>query len=116
VIGISVINALANKKVSYTELLFTNIMVILVTLGLEKIWLLRHESRKTINYEKIENIKPENHDILIKDLQDRTGLKINRIEIGRIDFLRDVARIRVYYFEDEVNYADEESNLANDDD
>ena len=110
VIGVSVINALANKKVSYVELLFTNIMVIFVTFGLEKVWLLRHESRKTITYEKIENIKPENREILIQDLQKRTGITINRIEVGRVDFLRDTARIRIYYFEDDVNLADEESN------
>ena len=55
VIGITIINALANKKVSYAELLFTNFVVILLTYGLEKIWLIKHESRKTINYEKIES-------------------------------------------------------------
>ncbi len=112
IIGISVINALANKKVSYTELFFTNAAIIFVTYGLEKIWLLKHESRKTINYEKIELIKPENRELLLKDLEERTGLKINRIEIGRVDFLRDIARIRIYYFDDEnvVNMADEDDN------
>ena len=108
VIGISVINALANKKVSYSELLFTNLIVIAVTFGLEKVWLIRHESRKTITYEKIENIKPENRDKLIEDLQKRTGITINRVEVGRVDFLRDIARVRIYYFEDDINYADEE--------
>ncbi len=108
IIGLSVVNALANKKVSYAELLFTNLMIIGVTYGLEKVWLLRHESRKTIIYEKIENIKPENYDNLIDDLQKRTGLVINRVEIGRIDFLRDIARVRIYYFEDDINYADDE--------
>jgi len=112
IIGISVINALANKKVSYTELLFTNIAIIFIVYGLEKIWLLKHESTKTINYEKIELIKPENRQLLMKDLEERTGLKINRVEIGRIDFLRDTARIKIYYFvsENEVNLADEDND------
>lgn len=103
VIGISVINALANKKISYIELIFTNLAVIAATFLLEKIWLLRHESSKMIVYEKIENIKPENYDILKSDLEMRTGLKIEKIEIGRINFLNDTVRIRIYYFENEVN-------------
>lgn len=119
VIGISVMNALANKKISYTELVFTNFAIIAVTYGLEKVWLLKHESRKTIIYEKIDLIKSGNYQLLIKDLEERTGLKINRIEIGRIDFLRDSARIRIYYFEPSnlVNISDEEdSYMDNNDD
>lgn len=99
VIGISVINALANKKISYVEILATNFFVILITFLLEKISRLRHVSRKTIIYEKIELIKPEKRSKLIEDLEERTGLKIIRVEVGRIDFMRDIARLRIYYFE-----------------
>ena len=118
VIGISVMNALANKKISYTELVFTNFAIIAVTYGLEKVWLLKHESRKTIIYEKIDLIKSGNYQLLIKDLEERTGLKINRIEIGRIDFLRDSARIRIYYFDpsNQVNISDEEYNYMDNND
>ena len=101
VIAIAIINALANKKISYAELLFTNIAIIAVTYLLEKRWLLRHETSKTITYEKIDLIKPENQQQLIDDLTERTGLKINRVQVGRIDFLRDTARVRIFYFEDE---------------
>jgi hypothetical protein len=118
VICISVINALANKKVSYIELIFTNLVFIGVTFGLEKIWLLKHESRKTIIYEKIDLIKPQNYQLLLKDLEKRTGLKINRIEIGRIDFLRDAARIIIYYYEpsNQVNISDDQDSymISND--
>jgi hypothetical protein len=118
VIGISVVNALANKKISYIELIFTNFAVIAVTYGLEKVWLLKHESRKTIIYEKIDLIKPENYQLLLKDLEERTGLNINRIEIGRVDFLRDAARIRIYYFapSDLINLSDEEDIYMDNDD
>jgi len=101
VIGISVMNALANKKISYSELLFTNMMFILITYSLEKIWLLKHETRKTITFEKIELIVPEKRGELLADLKKRTGLNITRVEIRNIDFLRDIASIRIYYFEDE---------------
>lgn len=101
VIGISVMNALANKKISYSELLFTNMMFILITYSLEKIWLLKHETRKTITFEKIELIVPEKRAELLVDLKKRTGLNITRVEIRNIDFLRDTASVRIYYFEDE---------------
>jgi len=115
VIGIAAINGLANKKISYGELLFTNIAIVGITYGLEKLWLLKHESRRTIIYENIELIKPENHTQLLEDLCARTGLNIHRIEIGRVDFMRDTARIRVFYYDAPSTYSsieDESERLA----
>lgn len=97
IIGISVINALANTA-SISEIVFTNLVLILITYGLEKKWLLRHESSKSIIYEKIELIKPEHHKELIDDLQLRTGIdRISRIEIGEVDFLKDVCHITIFF-------------------
>ncbi|MBT5353975.1 MAG: DUF4956 domain-containing protein [Flavobacteriales bacterium] len=101
VIGISVVNALANKKISHAELVFANLLLVFVTFGMERIWLLRHESRRNIIYEKIELIKPENKEALLEDLKERTGLNIVRYEIRRIDFLKDIANIRIFYYEDD---------------
>jgi len=100
VIGISVINGLATSKISYVELVFTNMALILVVYVLEKAWVTRKEVSKAISYEKIELIKPEKRQELIDDLRTRTGLEITRLEIGRIDFIRDTARIRIYYLEE----------------
>ena len=99
VIGLAIINALSNKKVSIAELAFTNLIILGATYFHEKGWLLTHESRKTIIYENIDNVKPENEDKLIEDLRNRTGLNIHRVELGRIDFLRDTARVVIYYYE-----------------
>ncbi|MBE50340.1 MAG: DUF4956 domain-containing protein [Flavobacteriales bacterium] len=100
VIGVSVVNALANNKISHAELLFANLLIVFVTYGMERLWLLRHEARKNIIYEKIDLIAPEKRQELIKDLNKRTGLDITRVEIRRVDFLRDVANIRIFYYED----------------
>ena len=102
VIGISVVNALSNKKISYAELIFANLLIVFLTYGLERIWLLRHESRKNIIYEKIDLIKPENKDKLMADLKERTGIDIIRVEIRRVDFLKDIANIRIFYYEEET--------------
>ena len=101
VIGISVMNALANKKISHTELIFANFSLLALSYVLEKIWLLKHESSKMIFYEKIELIKPNRMSDLIADLKDRTGLNITRVVIRKIDFLRDTAQLKIFFFEDE---------------
>lgn len=111
VITVAVINALANKKISIAEILFTNLFIIGLTYGLERVWLLRHESIKGIIYEKIEMIKPENHEALMADLKERTGLQITRFEIGRVDFLRDVANIRIFYYEDQDSHSYEDDQV-----
>jgi len=96
VITVGVINALSSSEVSYAELLFTNTALVVLTYFLETYWqnnlLLRH----TVEYEIIENIKPENQEKLLLDLEDRTGLSIKHFEIGRINFLRDTVQIRIY--------------------
>ena len=101
VIGISVVNALSNKKISYAELVFANLMIVFLTYGMENLWLLRHQSRKNITYEKIELILPEKREELIADLKARTGIDVIRVEIRRIDFLRDTANLRIFYYEDD---------------
>lgn len=100
VIGISVINALANKKMSYAEILGANFLVIFTIAIIERFWLLKNEVSKEIVYEKIENITPENRQLLKEDLEKRTGLTINRIKIGDIDFLKDSATLTIYYDQD----------------
>jgi putative effector of murein hydrolase LrgA (UPF0299 family) len=97
VIGVSVMNALANKKMSYAEIIMANVIVAGATAILEHVWLQKQEIEKDVIYENIENIKPENEALLMADLEDRIGLKINRIEIGEVDFMRDIARIKIYY-------------------
>ena len=99
VIGISVVNALSNKKITHAELLFANSIIIFVAYGLERLWLLKHETRKNITYEKIELIVPEKREELLEDLRKRTGIDIIRVEVRRIDFLRDTANIRIFYYE-----------------
>ncbi len=101
VIGISVINALSNKKISHAELVFANFLVVFITYGMERLWLLRHQSRKNITYEKIDLIVPEKREELIADLKERTGIDVVRVEIRRIDFLRDTANLRIFYYEDD---------------
>lgn len=106
VIGISVVNALASNELSISEVSVINITVLLVTFILENLWLMKHETRKTINYERIDLIKPDQHELLKADLENRTGLIINRVEVGKIDFLNDTAQVRIFYYADEQEFSD----------
>jgi hypothetical protein len=106
VIGLSVVNALVNSGISISEVLLINGVVVLITYVLEFLWLMKHETRKTITYERIDLILPEKYEEMKSDLERRTGLKINRFDIGKIDFLNDTALIRIYYFADEQEFSD----------
>jgi hypothetical protein len=101
IIGISVINALA-KNIDYYQLAVVNGIFVLITWMLEHKSILRHVSSKR----KIELIKPERYDELVADLEHRTGLKITKVEIGPIDFLKDTALLNVYYHSKETNQAE----------
>ncbi|MBK9192468.1 MAG: DUF4956 domain-containing protein [Crocinitomicaceae bacterium] len=96
-IGLSVINALAGKQLSLLEMLFINGIVTVMVMGMEYWWLMKQETVKTVIYEKIENIKPENYAALKADLEARTGLKITKVEVGKIDFLKDTAQVKIHY-------------------
>lgn len=100
VIVVSVINALANKKISYAELLITNLLIVGILYILEKVLNLRQEIPQLVIYEKIENLHADKKEELLADLKERTGINIKRFEVERIDFLRDVAQIIIFY---EVN-------------
>jgi hypothetical protein len=98
IIGVSIINSLADTKTSVVEVLFTNFAIIIITFCLEKIWLQKRELAKIVIYEKIDLIVPEKNQELINDLQLRTGIaKINRVEIGKINFLKDTCTLQIFY-------------------
>ena len=106
IIGVSVVNALASNELSVSEVAVINVSVVVLTFILENLWLMKHETRKTINYERIDLITPEKYEEMKADLEKRTGLSINRVEIGKIDFLNDTALIRIFYFDNEQAFSD----------
>jgi hypothetical protein len=112
VIGLSVINAITNEKLSIIEVVFANAIIVLLTYVLEKIWLTKQDISKTITYERIELIRPERSEELINDLRERTGLDIHRVEIGSIDFLRDIVKIRIFFYApDKGGHIADEGNI-----
>jgi len=97
IIVISVMNALSNKKMSYIEIITANSAIVFALYWLELYWISNFLMSKKIVYETIENIHPDNHEKLKKDLEQRLGIEIYDFEIGDINFLRDTAQITIRY-------------------
>jgi len=96
-IALPVINSILLSEQAYSQFIIANLGTISVLFVLESGWGFTYEVRKAITYERIELIRPENWGDLMNDLKARTGLPITRIEIGRLNFLRDSAEIHIYY-------------------
>jgi hypothetical protein len=95
--ALPVMNSAAVKGTIWPELAAANLAIVAMMWVLEKEWGFQYEASRSIVYEKIELIHPNCQAELIADLEKRTGLKIERVVIGKIDFLRDIASLKVYY-------------------
>ncbi len=98
-VALPVVNSVLITTNDYDTLLVVNAFIIAMLYVLEKGWGFRFEGNKRIVYDMIEYITPANEALLLDDLRRRTGLMVKRVEIERIDFLRDVAEIKIFYDE-----------------
>ena len=96
VISLSVINALADS-LSFVELLIPNLAIALLIWMFETFVLRKNLASKLILYDRIELIDPARREELLADLTKRTGLKITKLSIGSVDFLKDSAIIKIEY-------------------
>ena len=79
------------------QLILANLLLIVLLAVIEYGIGRKREVSKLVCYERIELIRPERRKELIADLEQRLGHNINRVEVGNVDFLRDVAFLKVYY-------------------
>jgi hypothetical protein len=75
----------------------SNALVVLLIWILEAGKILKHTSTKLIHYDRIDLIVPERREELIADIEKRVGVKVNNLEVGHVDFLKDAAFIKIYY-------------------
>jgi hypothetical protein len=87
------------SKGSYFEVAIINVIILALTYSLDGNLFIKNELVRIIRYEKIENIKPGNSEQLIQDLKERTGLNIHKVDIEEIDFMRDSAQLKIYFYE-----------------
>ena len=96
-IALGLINAVSKGD---WEPALISLIVLLITFLLDSNIVFKKEATKSIQYEKIELILPENHELLLEDLKKRTGLNIHRVVIGDLNFLRDMAAIQIFYYDE----------------
>ncbi len=97
IVALPVMNSAAGTDSVWPQLIAANAAILLIMWVLEKEWGFHYEASKRVIYEKIELIQPERRAEMIADLEQRTGLKIKRVEIGKVDFLHDTADLRIHY-------------------
>ena len=102
IISLSVVNAIASSA-TLAEILMTDFIVVVAIWLCEKNLRIRHT--KLVQYDRIELIKPERREELIADLEQRLGLKINKVEVGSVDMLRDMTILKVFYEDPEGEFS-----------
>jgi len=110
IVALSLVNAVS-VNVPLFEVIVTNLIMV-VAVWICELYLKSHPS-KLIQYDRIDLITPERRPELIADLEKRLGVKVKRVEVGSIDFLRDMAMLRVSY-EGTTNSVDELPKLSKD--
>ena len=94
IIALALVNAIA-EGVPMFELILTNLII------LAAVWIfettLKTKPTKYIQYDRMELIVPEKKEELKADLEKRLGVRIIKVEVGSVDFIRDMAMIRIVY-------------------
>jgi len=108
--ALPVMNSAATTGTVWPQLIAANLAILLLMWVLEKEWGFHYEASKKIIYEKMDLIHSDRREELKADLEERTGIKIKRINIGKVNFLKDTAEVKIFYDEEEtgiVRHVDE---------
>jgi hypothetical protein len=97
VIGIALLNALANGGITMGELLITNAVIVGTVTALEAAPFSGREESRLVHYDRLDLLSPTANAELIADLHERTHLPVERVEIGNVDLLRDCVDVVIYY-------------------
>ena len=108
VLGVSVMNALSNKKMSFIEIIMANTFIFVVIFYLDRYWSLQRITPKEkiapkdfgtqdIIYNSLENIKPKQNNLLREELENSLGVEILKLDIGEVDFEKQTVKIKIRY-------------------
>ena len=114
VVGISAVNALLQLSQCFQWIIFANLLLMVMTFLLEKTFFSKKLSRRTITFSDTDLLKPSQHQLLLSHLKEMTELNIVRFEIGKVDYIKKLAQIRIYFTGD-GNGSFEEGENRNDD-
>lgn len=110
VIGITVKNALITIEVSLVQALFADGIIIIITYAAQNFLIRNKLLRKTIVYKNMELLKPDRYEELLQDLSNMSGFPVEKAQVGRVDYVKGNARLRIFFFEKDApnNYSDDD--------
>jgi hypothetical protein len=114
-VGISAINALLQLNHCVQWIIFANLFLVGLTFFMEKVFFSKRLNRRTITFNKTDLLKPSKHQALRLELKALTELNIVRFEIGKVDYIKNQAQIRIY-FAGEGGESYQENEAGNEDD
>jgi hypothetical protein len=116
-VTLGIINSMTNYQEHFYEILFSNFIAIGLVILLEIFFKNEQQVFRSINYDKLELLRPENRLILMEDLRKRTGLQVTDVKVDRIDLVKNICRLRVYFLSDvdSDNYSVSDQNEDDDD-
>jgi hypothetical protein len=82
----------------FYELITLNVVIVVITYGLDKEWLSKSIHMREIRVDSLENIVPQQMDKLIADLRSKTGLEIQRVKIQSVDLVKKRALLHIYHY------------------
>lgn len=82
----------------WLQLLPIGLIMIGLTELLESGLFARRELVREVHYDNARLLAEPGQHELLADLRARTGLAVHRVDVQEIDFLRDAARLRVFYY------------------
>ena len=97
IIALPTINAILFSGDTIAVLLLANGIIVGILYVLERGWGFQYEASRKIVYDNVKMLKPENEELLLADLERRTGLAIKRVEIGPLNLAKKTAELKIYY-------------------
>lgn len=97
IVAISVVNALAGDAVGWMGMIAINVIFVVAIALAEQTRKMKHLACKYVKYDRIDLILPSKRAELIQDLETRLGVKVNKVDVGTVNFLKDMALLKVYY-------------------
>jgi len=97
VIAMAVMNALAPMAMGIVDVAIGNAFLWVIAFVLERLLFVEHMVTKRVVYDRIELLQEGRREELKADLGQRIGEKVERMEIGNVDLLRETAVIKVSY-------------------
>ncbi|MBL7854890.1 MAG: DUF4956 domain-containing protein [Cyclobacteriaceae bacterium] len=96
IIAVGLLNAI--MKGTYYEILGVNAIIVIVVFLVDGNIIMKNQKTQVIEYDKLEHVAPMNYNELQAALRLRTGLDIRELTVESVDFPKNRAIIKIYYY------------------